>query len=123
MRAPALFFVPWPCRVDFLGGFVVALEPNVGPLWAPEGSCAVPNRSRVRVCRACGQKFQTRRMVEYCGDMCRTKAMGRRTTPEVGMSGAQAEAHLARVIAMECAPPWVRHPVPQSGLRVGGARR
>lgn len=89
------------------------------------GSMARRKPRRRRLCSICEQPFLATKARETCSDECKRIALGRASgkAQERGMTGSQADAYLTNCVALENAPAWMRHPIPQTGARVVGGRR
>lgn len=82
--------------------------------------------SRRRKCPVCGKQFKPKARETTCGRECLRVSLDRARHSQHsdrGMTGPQVEAYLSHAVAMESAPAYLRHPIPQTGVRVAGGRR
>jgi len=71
-------------------------------------------RSRRRRCRVCKTQFVDLGRTDFCGAKCRRTSMqqsGRKNDRQPDMSAGEVDRILSQAVALESAPPWVRHPV------------
>ena len=76
-------------------------------------------RHRNRMCRVCKTRPVDKGRTDFCGPGCRRVSMqqsGRKNDRGQDMSAGEVDRLISQAVALETAPPWIRHPVPQTGV-------